>query len=150
RRHNRRPPPAPGQAKAPTPRGVGAFAVEPVPPWWTEARGSLSPLTRRRNRGHLPSERGDAGGLRALLALTHLEAHALVLVQAAESVHLDLRVVDEHVGGAVVRGDETKALLSVEPLHSAFCHALLLLQCPRLRLVHRTPGPVSRGDLDGS
>src|SRR5699024_8871549 len=69
------------------------------------------------------SERRDAGGLRALLALAHLEAHALVLVQAAEAAGVDLRVVDEHVRAAVIGGDEAEALFGVEPLHGAFSHS---------------------------
>ena len=35
---------------------------------------------------------------------------------------LDFRVVDEHIGGAVLRGDEAEALLRVEPLHSSLWH----------------------------
>src|SRR6516225_4110845 len=50
----------------------------------------------------------------------------LVLLQGAESVNLDGGVVDEHVGRAVVWGDETIALVRVEPLHGALRHVLLL------------------------
>src|SRR3954454_24906386 len=74
----------------------------------------------------LGSERADVGGLRALLALGHLELDPLVLVQAAVAGGLDGREVGEDVGAAVVRGDEPKALLSVEPLHDAGNHARLL------------------------
>src|SRR3954471_19046601 len=66
-------------------------------------------------------------GLRALLALRDLELDALVLVEAAESAGGDRRVVDENVRAAAVLGDETEALLGVEPLHGALSHLALLL-----------------------
>src|ERR1044072_6906328 len=72
------------------------------------------------------SDRADAGGLGALLALADLELHALVLVQAAEAGALALRVVHEDVSATAVRGDEAEALLGVEPLHSSLCHYVLL------------------------
>src|SRR6202012_5705903 len=52
--------------------------------------------------------------------------NTLVLGQGAEAVDLDGGVVDEDVGGAVVRGDEAVALVRVEPLHGALRHVLLL------------------------
>ena len=55
----------------------------------------------------------------------------LVLLEGAEAVDLDGGVVDEDVGRAIVRGDETIALVRVEPLHGALRHVLLLLR--RLR-----------------
>src|SRR6516165_6520193 len=63
----------------------------------------------------------DAGGLRALRALGHLELHALVLLQAAEAVAVNLGVVHEDVR-SIGAGDEAVALLRVEPLDGSLCH----------------------------
>jgi hypothetical protein len=68
----------------------------------------------------------DVGRLRALLALGNFEAHALVLVQRAESTALDGGVMDEEISPTFVGGDETEALLSVEPLDGALSHDCFL------------------------
>ena len=60
--------------------------------------------------------------LKALGAFADLELYELVLLEGTEAVALDLGVVDEYVCGSVGGGDEAKALLSVEPLHSSLCH----------------------------
>src|SRR5580693_9192965 len=82
----------------------------------------------RRRSGRLSnrirSDRADLLSLRTLRALACGELDALVLLQAAETVGLDGGVVYEDVGGAVIRGDETIALVSVEPLHGALSHVL--------------------------
>jgi hypothetical protein len=70
------------------------------------------------------SDRADLLSLRTLRALACGELDSLVLLQAAETVSLDGGVVYEDVGGAVIRGDETIALVSVEPLHGALSHVL--------------------------
>ena len=62
------------------------------------------------------SDGADAGGLGTLGALSDLELDPLVLFEGAEAASLDLRVVDKHVGGTVLRGDEAEPLLRVEPL----------------------------------
>src|ERR1700735_5087372 len=67
-------------------------------------------------------DRANLLGLRALGALAGGELDPLVLCKTAETVSLDGGVVNEDVGGAVVGGDETVALVSVEPLHSALSH----------------------------
>jgi hypothetical protein len=72
------------------------------------------------------SERADFLCLGALLSPTGGVGDPLVLLQAAEAVSLDGGVMDEHVGGSVVGGDEAVALVGVEPLDSAFSHVLLL------------------------
>jgi hypothetical protein len=54
--------------------------------------------------------------------LRDLELDPLGLVEAAVTLGVDRGVVDEDVGAAAVLGDESKALLSVEPLHGALCH----------------------------
>src|SRR5690606_29285601 len=59
---------------------------------------------------------------RALRALRHVELDALVLLQRAEALRLDRGVVREHVGRAVLGGDEAVALLAVEPLHGSGSH----------------------------
>src|SRR5690606_10001181 len=65
------------------------------------------------------SDGPDQLGLRALLALTDLELHSLVLLDGPESLAHDLRVVNEHVTPATALGDEAAAHFGVEPLHSA-------------------------------
>src|SRR6266404_5794045 len=72
------------------------------------------------------SERADFLRLGALLPPTGGVGDPLILLQAAEAVRLDGRVMDEHVGGSVVGGDEAVALVGVEPLDGAFSHVLLL------------------------
>src|ERR1700733_3747315 len=79
-------------------------------------------LGRPSNR--VRSDRADLLSLRTLRALACGELDSLVLLQAAETVSLDSGVVYEDVGGAVIRGDETIALVSVEPLHGALSHVL--------------------------
>src|SRR5580693_8660745 len=74
----------------------------------------------------LRSDRADFLGLGALLPPPGGVGNPLVLLQAAEAVSLDGRVMDEHVGGSVVGGDKAVALVGVEPLDGAFSHVLLL------------------------
>src|SRR4249920_330569 len=66
-------------------------------------------------------------GLRALLALGHVVLHLLVLLQVAETLTGDRAEMHEHVGGTVVRSDESEALLGAEPLHGSDCHVRSLL-----------------------
>ena len=76
----------------------------------------------RRRLGGPGSDGADLVGLRALGALGDLELDPLGLVERAVALVVDGGVVNEHVGAAAVLGDETEALLSVEPLHGALCH----------------------------
>ena len=76
----------------------------------------------RRRLGGPGSDGADLVGLRALGALGDLELDPLGLVERAVALDVDGGVVNEHVGAAAVLGDETEALLSVEPLHGALCH----------------------------
>ncbi len=69
---------------------------------------------------HRRSDLLDVGGLGALLALSDFEADALILVQRAEAAALDGGVVNEEISAALVGGDESEALFSVEPLDDAF------------------------------
>jgi hypothetical protein len=71
----------------------------------------------------------DVGRLGALLALGNFEADALVLVQRTEPAALDGGVMNEEIGATFVGGDETEALLSVEPLDGALSHDCFLQQC---------------------
>src|SRR5688500_17363519 len=59
----------------------------------------------------------DVLGRGALLALHHVELHALALGERLEARALDGRVVDEAVLLTVVTRDEAEALRVVEPLH---------------------------------
>src|ERR1700722_80464 len=61
------------------------------------------------------SDGADAGSLRSLRTLGHLELHQLVLFEAAEAVAGDLRVVHEDIR-AISKGNEAEAFLRVEPL----------------------------------
>ena len=63
-----------------------------------------------------------AGGRLGYLAADPALVDALRLVQRTVAVRLDRRVVDENVGAAAVLGNETEALLSVEPLDDDLCH----------------------------
>src|SRR6516225_1622366 len=83
----------------------------------------------------------DAGGLRALRALGDLELHALVLLQAAEAVAVNLGVVHEDVR-SVGAGDEAVALLRVKPLDGSLCHVAPYRGWIRVRAV-RYPGRFS-------
>ena len=66
-------------------------------------------------------------GLEALGALLDLELHFLPLLERPVAVHLDLRMVDEHVVPALAR-NEAVALLVREPLDGALCQHFLLQQ----------------------
>src|SRR5215469_8946704 len=89
-------------------------------------------LTGRLGRTWL--ERSDLLSLRALGALAGGELDPLVFLQAAEAVNLNRGVVHEDVGAAVIRGDETIALVGVEPLHGALRHVPSPTYCD-------SPGP---------
>ncbi|EOY48703.1 integral membrane protein [Streptomyces lividans 1326] len=65
----------------------------------------------------------DVLRLRALLALRDVEVHPLALLELAEALGGDVRVVGEDVGAAAVLRDETEALFGVEPLHGTGSHA---------------------------
>src|SRR5580704_4682911 len=62
----------------------------------------------------------------ALVAPGDRELDPLVVLEAAVAVSLDGGVVDEDVRRAVIGGDETIALVRVEPLHCALSHCALL------------------------
>src|SRR6185436_5382609 len=68
------------------------------------------------------SDGANARGLGALGALSDLELDLLVLLKGAEAAPLNFRVVDKHIGGAVLGSDKAEALLRVEPLHSSLWH----------------------------
>src|SRR5690554_2321971 len=67
-------------------------------------------------------DRLDPGGLRALRALGDFVLDALSLLQAAEALGVDRRIMDEHIRAAVFRRDEPEPLGVVEPLHCAVLH----------------------------
>ena len=69
----------------------------------------------------------DVGRLGALLALTNLEADALILVQGTETRGFDGGVVHEEIGASVIGGDESETLFGVEPLNGALSHDDYLL-----------------------
>src|SRR5207302_226319 len=69
------------------------------------------------------------GGKLAALA-HHIEAELLPLIEAAHPGALDCGDVDEHVLPAIVRLDESKALLRIEKLHSTLSHIWPPLKTP--------------------
>src|SRR5437773_8813569 len=79
----------------------------------------MRPATRRQ------SGRRDLLRLGTLRALGDLEAHPLVLVQAAVSGGLDRGVVDEHIRAPAVRRDEPESLFRVEPLDGSLSHCCI-------------------------
>ena len=77
----------------------------------------------------LNSERLHLGCLEALVAFLGVEGHLLAFVEGAEAAHIDLGLVNEEIGRAVVGSNETKALFGVEPLNRACCrHSILLMK----------------------
>src|SRR4051812_21357835 len=66
------------------------------------------------------SDHLDPIGFRTFLPRLFSEANPLVLPQGAQPSALDRTDVDENVLAALIGGDEAKALVGVEPLHSAF------------------------------
>jgi hypothetical protein len=71
------------------------------------------------------SERTDVLRLWSLLTLRHVELDLLILVQRPVARRCDRGEVDEYIRGSVLGGDETKALVSVKPLHRACCHVFV-------------------------
>src|SRR5580658_5268012 len=90
----------------------------------------------REDAGRCALERTDVLRLRPLLPLCRVEFDLLVLIQRPVARTRDRGEVDEHVRRPVIGGDETKALVGVEPLHCSCCHQFkssYLLSTTRLR-----------------
>ncbi len=64
-------------------------------------------------------------GLARLAIGDNLEKDLLPLVEAVHSGAFNRADVHENILGAVIRLDESIALLAVEPLHGSFCHIAL-------------------------
>src|SRR5262249_30831605 len=79
-------------------------------------------------------DRADVGPLRALLALGHLVLDLLVLLEVPVAVTDDRAEVHENVVATVVLGDESEALLGVEPLHGSCAHPVFPPSLPRTSL----------------
>jgi hypothetical protein len=77
-------------------------------------------------------------------ALDDVVAHTLPFLEAAEALAVDRRVMHEHIGAAVFRGDEPETLCVVEPLHGAVLHNLSDLVWMRLRALVRGPPRTAR------
>jgi hypothetical protein len=58
--------------------------------------------------------------------LFYIKAHLVTLIEALESGHVDLGMVDEHIA-TVFLLNETESLFITEPLYDSFCHSDLLL-----------------------
>ena len=63
------------------------------------------------------SDRADVLRLRSFLSLGRFEFDLLVLIQRSVTGARDRGEVHEHIRRPVIGGDETKALVGVEPLH---------------------------------
>ena len=70
--------------------------------------------------------RADFRSRGALGALRRFEFHGLAFFERLEAGALDLGVVGEEVFAAVIRRDESKTLLVVEPLYFACSHLYFL------------------------
>src|SRR6202046_5942636 len=68
------------------------------------------------------SDRTDVLRLRPLLPLGRVELDLLVFIQRPVARTRDRGEVHEHVRRPVIGGDETEALVGVEPLHCSCCH----------------------------
>src|SRR4051794_5819564 len=68
------------------------------------------------------SDGANARGLGALGALADLELDLLVLLKGAEAASLNFRVVDEHIGGAILGSNEPEPFSRFNPLHIPLCH----------------------------
>ena len=106
----------------PGPSGTTGNDSTPSRPGVRAPRGCSSESVSLQTESRRLSDGANAGGLGPLGALAYLKLHLLVLLQGAEARTLNLRVVDENIGGAVLRSDEAEALLRVEPLHSSLWH----------------------------
>jgi hypothetical protein len=65
--------------------------------------------------------------LRTLRPLGDFELNPLIFLKGAKTIPLDLRMVDEYVFCASVRGDKTEALFVIEPLDGSLCHSNFFL-----------------------
>src|SRR5512134_2556661 len=74
-----------------------------------------APVTKKLRAGRAGLQADDVARLQALLTLDHLERDLIALVEAAVALSDDRGVVDEDVR-ATLTGDETEALLVIEPL----------------------------------
>src|SRR4029077_9058794 len=90
----------------------------------TPASRATIPFTPVPRRKGAISNRANLLGPGALVASGDGELDPLVVLEAAVAVSLDGGVVDEDVRRAVIGGDETIALVRVEPLHCALSHVL--------------------------
>src|SRR5258708_5270257 len=78
--------------------------------------------------GEPASDGPDLRGLRTLRTLRHAVLHLLVFLERAVTGRLDCGEVNEDVCASVIGGDETKALVRVEPLYGSLSHLLYILR----------------------
>ena len=115
--------PSPFPGKTRRKRSCAAAAMRPftggLDGWLVMRRASpFQTLLGRQLRGEL-----HARGLRALRPASRLELDLLALVEVLVSLACNGAEVHEHVGAAIVRGDEAVALFGAEPLDGAGRHA---------------------------
>src|SRR4029077_8006566 len=97
------------------------------------------------------SEWADVLRLRSLLPLGRVELDLLVLIQRPVARTRDRGEVDEHVCRSVIGGDETEALVGVEPLHCSCCHLFKSsIRHARTRPRRADREPTAPGPLTGS
>ena len=66
---------------------------------------------------------GHSDRLGSFIALGDLELDSLILIKRSKTASLNLRIVDEDVFFAAVRGDNAEALFTVEPFPGSLWHA---------------------------
>ncbi len=77
----------------------------------------------------------DPGRTRAFLALAYLELDLLALLERRVSLHPYLGMMDEQIVAALIRCDEPKPLVRIEPFDCTFCHVLFSLGPPCLPML---------------
>src|SRR6266704_1820028 len=110
---------------------------------WPASRGTI-PVRPCPGVQGVVSDRTNLLGSRTLGALGDGVLDPLVVLEAVVAVSLDGGVVDEDVGCAVVGGDETIALVRVEPLHCSLSHCAFSYCDERRDLRTLAPGCCDR------
>src|SRR5271166_1348575 len=83
---------------------------------------------------------GHSHRLRAFRSLGDFELDALIFLKGAKTIPLDLRMVDEYVFCAAIRGDKTEALFVIEPLDGSLCHSnFFLFKMSVITFIHSQP-----------
>ncbi len=77
-----------------------------------------------------PSAGPHIGCLKTFAPRRRRKLHGLAVLERLEPFSGNLRMMDEEIFSAIVRGDESKTLLLVEPLYHTSCHVVFSLDPP--------------------